>query len=162
MKNSTVERFLCVVLLLIFVVLGVGGFFLYKLLHDNQRIAKQNRAYTRCVATVFARYTHDFVPVTITNLDKCTLDSQTKATNNTPSGGTIPVSEGPNAPALAARGAPQQPSKVFVSSSQPNNAPKQANKQVNNSPDNEGLITPSIPIPFTDSHVPQVHIRSPF
>lgn len=57
---------------------------------QNQSIAKQNRSYTRCIATVFAQYTHDFNPVTITNLDTCTIDSQTKTTNNTSTGGTAP------------------------------------------------------------------------
>lgn len=57
---------------------------------ENQSIAKQNRAYSRCIATIFAQYTHDFVPITITNLDTCTLDSQTQATDSTPPGGTAP------------------------------------------------------------------------
>lgn len=32
----------------------------------------------------------------------------------------------------------------------------------NKPPDNSGIITPSVPIPFTDIHVPQIHIGSPF
>jgi hypothetical protein len=133
MKNSTVERFLYVVLLLIFLALGSGGVLLGKVLHDNQRIAKQNRAYTRCVATVFARYTHDFVPITIINLDKCTVDSQTKATSDTSTGGTIPVSNKPSTPSSVSVGAPQPQSKVLVSSPSPNSVPKTDNKQGDNS-----------------------------
>lgn len=149
MKNSTVERFLYIVLLLIFLALGVGGVFLYKLIKDNQRIAKQNRTYTRCVATVFARYTHDFVPVTITNLDKCTVDSQPK---------TIEVPSTPgrqSTPGSLNVAAPQSQSKVFVSSSQPNNAPTTENNQANaNPPDNDGVI---IDLPL----LPKLHIGSP-
>lgn len=50
-----------------------------KLNQDNQNIAKQNRSYTRCIATIFAQYTYDFVPVTIIDLDKCTLDSNSRS-----------------------------------------------------------------------------------
>jgi hypothetical protein len=95
---------------------------LFNLAHENQHIAKQNRSYTRCVATVFAKYTHDFVPVTITNLDKCTVDSS-KAT---------PASALPSAPAKPGSvsvAAPQSPSKVFVSSPSPQSAPKKDNTQ---------------------------------
>lgn len=57
-----------------------------KLGEDNQTIAKQNRSYTRCIATIFAQYTQDFVPVVINDLDTCTLDSRSQATNNSATG----------------------------------------------------------------------------
>jgi type II secretory pathway pseudopilin PulG len=62
-----------------------------KLAEDNQSIAKQNRAYSRCIAQVFAKYTRDHLPVTNLNLDTCTTDSQTKATDDSASGGTTPA-----------------------------------------------------------------------
>lgn len=92
---------------------------------ENQSIAKQNRSYTRCLATVFALYTHNFVPVEITDLDTCTTDSQSNATNNSPTGGTS--SSGSEAPSSAS----QKPSSG--GSSSPNNAPSNGNGQSNNS-----------------------------
>lgn len=61
-----------------------------KLGEENQAIAKQNRSYSRCIAEIFADYTHDFVPVTILNLDTCTTDSQTQGTRDTTTGGNTP------------------------------------------------------------------------
>jgi hypothetical protein len=55
---------------------------------ENQSIAKQNRSYISCVANVFAAFTRDHRPITITNLETCTIDSQTQATNNTTTSGT--------------------------------------------------------------------------
>lgn len=66
-----------------------------KLGEENQSIAKQNRSYTRCLATIFAQYTHDFIPINITNLDTCTTESQSQATNNTPTGGSSPTGGAP-------------------------------------------------------------------
>jgi Tfp pilus assembly protein PilV len=110
--NSLVERLLYVTLAVVFIGVGVGLYTLIVLGHrlgteqettqrlaeqnqilsrQNQAIAKQNRAYSRCIATIFAQYTHDFVPVTIVDLDTCTTDSQTRATNSTATGGTVPA-----------------------------------------------------------------------
>lgn len=85
-----------------------------KLAQDNQSIAKQNRSYTRCLATVFALYTHNFIPISITNLDTCTTDSQSKATGDTPAGGTSangdPAPQGTSSPSSSSPN-PAQPEK---------------------------------------------------
>lgn len=40
---------------------------------ENRQLNQQNLAYMRCLATVFATYTQNGIPVTIDNLDKCTV-----------------------------------------------------------------------------------------
>lgn len=86
---------------------------------ENQAIAKQNRSYSRCIATIFAMYTHNFVPITITNLDTCTTDSQTGATNNTPTAGTSPTLD--NQPSSTPN--PTSPSPATSTSPPPTNPP---------------------------------------
>lgn len=47
-------------------------------LNEEQRtVVIQNRSYTRCLANIFAKYTRDFKPVTIENLDACILQYDT-------------------------------------------------------------------------------------
>lgn len=141
MKNSIVERFLYLVLLLVFLALSVAGFFLYSLTKENQRIAKQNRSYSRCIATVFAQYTHDFVPVTITNLDKCTLQGQAKTINNTPPSGTPPAATNnvvnyTTTPQSVA----QEPTKTTTTNNNTN--PPTASNQNPTQPPNSHPVTP--------------------
>lgn len=86
-------------------------------IEENQSIAKQNRSYSRCIAQIFAKYTRDDVPIRILDLDTCTTDSQTKATNDTKTGGTAPGDSPSTEPTPAPNSSqPSQPS-------QPQNPP---------------------------------------
>lgn len=64
---------------------------------DNQRLASQNKAYIKCIADVFARYTQDRRPVIIDNLEQCVTTSlsvnpppSSPAQNNTSQSSTPP------------------------------------------------------------------------
>lgn len=83
-----------------------------------ESISKQNRSYTRCLGEVFAKYTRDGIPITNLDLDTCTIDSQTKATNDTPTGGTAPSGQAPSSSSTAS------PS-LLSGSSSPNSTPSQ-------------------------------------
>lgn len=79
---------------------------------ETQGVVLQNRSYIKCLSNIFAQYTHDFVPITIENLEQCT----------TQSGGTFGNSLQANS---------SSSSSVFHSS--PNNTPSSKSAQPNNS-----------------------------
>ncbi len=54
------------------------------LTEQNQVLAKQNRAYTRCGFLIFAKYTRDLLPVTNLDLDACSVGNQDDQQINAP------------------------------------------------------------------------------
>lgn len=88
---------------------------------QNQKIAKLNQAYTLCIAEIFAMYTHDFIPINISDFEAC-------ARNNTFDAG-----------ASNAQGEPQQSSSPSLSSEPSSNTtPQNRQPQSNNSQPGNG------------------------
>lgn len=52
---------------------------------QNERLAKRNSRHIQCIAELFAKYTRDNQPITITDLDKCKAISDGTPTSPTPS-----------------------------------------------------------------------------
>lgn len=61
---------------------------------QNKQLAAENKAYTKCIANVFAKYTQDRQPVIIEDLEKCVTSSLTQ-TNPQPPGTNPPASNSP-------------------------------------------------------------------
>lgn len=110
---------------------------------ENQFIATQSRDYIRCLATVFAQYTHDFIPVTIESLDTCTVKSEPNQTSPDSRGTNSQPRTDSQAPSSSSSGQPSAPS------SPPTPPPGGSGE-----PDNDGII---IDLPI----LPPVHIGSP-
>lgn len=78
---------------------------------ENRQLNQQNLTYMRCLATVFATYTQNGIPVTIENLDKCTVrrvdGSITPVTSLPSESGGASVTTTPEAPKEAPKETPQ-------------------------------------------------------
>lgn len=90
-----------------------------KLGEDNKSINKQNRSFVLCGFQVFAEYTRTRVPIENLNLEACTTDSQTTATDNTPTGGS---SSSPSNTSASSRDAPRPQSSTSSQPSSPTNS----------------------------------------
>jgi len=105
---------------------------------ENQDLAKQNRAYSRCIAEIFAKHTRDNLPITILNLDTCQVGNQNdnlltmpseggQASPNNPPASPVPSTKQPsqpkrgNSPQLKPRSNKQNP-EAPASPAQPQNS----------------------------------------
>jgi hypothetical protein len=119
---------------------------------ENQEIGKTNQSYLRCIASIFANYTHDFVPITIDNLDTCRITADSSAVR-TSDGSASTTQSVPSEPLSGVQA---------ENNSSSNTIPERASPQSNNvqPPDNDGWI---LNLPDAVPLLPNsVHIPSPF
>jgi len=107
---------------------------------NTQNVVLQNRNYIQCLSKIFAEYTHNFVPITIQDLDTCSI--RTDGTSGASSQGTSssPASEGSST--VSSQGS---------SGSSSNTNTDNTGGQSNNSqrffiPGGQGLIRDSVPV----------------
>lgn len=98
---------------------------------ENNQLSKQNAQlnqkdinHTDCIAKVFARYTHDFVPVTIENLDNCTISSDTSSNTSVGTSSSSANQLGSSTPSSTSSASGQATSQGAASSYQPTPTPE--------------------------------------
>jgi hypothetical protein len=109
-----------------------------KLGEENQEIGKTNQSYLRCIASIFANYTHDFVPITIENLDTCRITADSSAVRT--SDGSASASQ--TAPVVSSGETSLPNNTTPPATSLPNTSQEKSNNS--NSPPKQNIIQRSI------------------